>query len=241
MNDHIAKPINVQNMFTTMAQWIVPSNPDKEVLLTDNDESNLVSEDIGRLAGIDVAAGLSTCQGNQKLYRKLLIKFRDSMRDFKQQFQTAQASGDIEASTSCVHSLKGVAGNIGAIELYEVAQALELACNEGQLDEQIQPLLENVMSNLSIVLGSLETLEQESNVVSEKNMSLDTEKLQLLLSQLRELLEEDDADAADIVEEIEELPGISTSNMTLKRLLKAIDEYDFELAIKELDKLDTFS
>ena len=27
MNDHIAKPINVVDMFTTMAKWITPSTP----------------------------------------------------------------------------------------------------------------------------------------------------------------------------------------------------------------------
>jgi len=70
-------------------------------------------------------------------------------------------------------------------------------------------------------------------------MPLDTEKLQSLLSQLRELLEDDDADAADIVEEIEELPGISSHTIVLKRLLKAIDEYDFDLALEELDKIET--
>jgi len=160
------------------------------------------------------------------------------MSDFKAQFQTAQGREDTEASARCVHSLKGVAGNIGATELYEAAQALELACKDKQSQEQIQPLLDNTLSSLSLVLNSLETLEQESSTVSIEETSLDTEKLQLLLSQLRELLEDDDADAADIVEEIEELPGISTHTLTLKRLLKAIDEYDFELALEELDKFD---
>ena len=55
--------------------------------------------------------------------------------------------------------------------------------------------------------------------------------------QLRGLLEDDDADAADIVEEIEELPGITSHHINLKRLLKVIDEYDFEKALKELDTL----
>ncbi|MGL1933350.1 MAG: response regulator, partial [Desulfotalea sp.] len=27
MNDHIAKPINVEDMFQTMAKWITPSEP----------------------------------------------------------------------------------------------------------------------------------------------------------------------------------------------------------------------
>lgn len=60
------------------------------------------------------------------------------------------------------------------------------------------------------------------------------EKLNTLLSQLRELLEEDDPNASDMVENILALPGISSHKIILKRLVKAIDEYDFETALDQL-------
>jgi len=237
MNDHIAKPINVQNMFNTMANWIVPSNPDR-VIESDIIETYAEGE-FPVLPGIDTSRGLATCQGNQKLYRKLLSKFQDSMRDFKEQFQLAQDSKDSEAPARCVHSLKGVAGNIGATELYKAAQDLELACKQEQAEEHIKQLLQVVSTSLSELLDSLKTLElTDLSTETEQDEQLDTEKLKTLLLQLRELLEDDDADAADVVEEIEALPGISSHKLVLKRLLKAIDEYDFELALEELDSID---
>jgi len=238
MNDHIAKPINVQNMFNTMANWITPSNPERNVSVSGRDDNSIPGRDISELAGIDTIAGLATCQNNQKLYRKLLLKFLESERDFITQFEQAQNSEDTEAASRCAHSLKGVAGNIGANEVYEAAQALEQACKEQQLAEQIKLLLEKVEFSLSIVLNSLESLQQTSDSTSAQEIPLDTEKFNSLLAQLRELLEDDDADAADIVEEIEELPGITSHQISLKRLLKAIDEYDFEQALSELDKLE---
>jgi len=236
MNDHIAKPINVQNMFTTMAQWIVPSEPDRE--LSHHQLDNATDEtQLPELTGINMQQGLATCQNNQKLYRKLLIKFKDTQHDFTEQFQQAQDSDDKDSPARSAHSLKGVAGNIGAIAIQDAAQTLEQACKENQTDEQIAPLLEKVNANLSIVLNSLDGIEKTDKQQTTQDTLLDTDKFNSLLAQLRELLEEDDADAADIVEEIEALPGISSHQINLKQLLKAIDEYDFELAVKELDTL----
>jgi len=41
MNDHIAKPINIRDMFTSMANWITPSNPDRKVVASNFNEQNV--------------------------------------------------------------------------------------------------------------------------------------------------------------------------------------------------------
>ncbi|MCU7834077.1 MAG: response regulator [gamma proteobacterium symbiont of Taylorina sp.] len=250
MNDHIAKPIDINEMFNIMANWISPAHPDRAVSpshLDDFDNGNDNSK-LPKLNGIDTGEGLETCQGNEKLYRKLLIKFNHSFKDtesdfteqFKQAQETDKSNNNSEASTRCVHSLKGVAGNIGAKDLFKTAQELESACKENQSDEQIALLLNDVDKNLSVVLASLDALNNSTpeSAKETNNAALDTEQLSSLLAQLRELLEDDDPDAADIVEEIEDLPGISSHKIVLKLLLKAIDKYDFELALKELDKIN---
>ena len=55
---------------------------------------------------------------------------------------------------------------------------------------------------------------------------------------LRALLEDDDTDVTEVVEELEELPGIEAHTSVLKRLSKAIGGYNFEQTLEELDKLD---
>ncbi|MCU7834081.1 MAG: PAS domain S-box protein [gamma proteobacterium symbiont of Taylorina sp.] len=239
MNDHIAKPINVNNMFAIMAQWITPSDPDKEIITNHlDDDDNEDEVPLPELSGIDTTEGLATCQGNQKLYRKLLTKFKNTQSDFIQQFQQTRDSNDKEAPVRCAHSLKGVAGNIGAGDIYQAAQALESASKENQSAEQIDRLLDMLDNNLSIVFISLEALEHTTDKIPVQDEPLDTEKFNFLLRKLRELLEEDDPDATDVVEEIVELPGMSSHKTGLKCLLKAIDEYDFELALEELVKLE---
>ena len=70
--------------------------------------------------------------------------------------------------------------------------------------------------------------------------SPDKEKLGKLFCKLRELLEDDDPDATEVVEEIEEMPNINSREASLKGLLKAIDEYDFNLALEELNRVNKF-
>jgi two-component system sensor histidine kinase/response regulator len=161
MNDHIAKPINVHKMFTTMAKWITPSLPLEAAATADTEKAG-VEADIPVLPGIDTAAGLARCMGDRRLYRKILQMFRDNNADFSEQFRKAQASDDPQAATRCAHSLKGVAGTIGAQAVQKAAEALESGCREEAGQEQVDQLLDAVLSELSLALAGLQALKYTS-------------------------------------------------------------------------------
>ncbi len=159
MNDHIAKPINVKKMFNTMAKWIPPSLPLEASPLADTEEA-VVEMDIPVLPGIDTAAGLAFCLGDRRLYRKILQMFRDGNADFATQFHKAQASDDPRAAPRCAHSLYGLAGTIGAQAVQKAAEALESGCLEEAGKEQVNQLLDAVVSELSLALAGLQALEK---------------------------------------------------------------------------------
>jgi CheY-like chemotaxis protein len=76
MWDHIAKPLNVQAMFGTIAKWIKPANPTKLVEINTGEVlSSSGKFPLFNLKGIDVRAGLNTTMNNEGLYRRLLTKF----------------------------------------------------------------------------------------------------------------------------------------------------------------------
>ena len=236
MNDHIAKPINVQEMFAIMAKWITPAVPIK--LKPVDSEDNFSSGGLFELPGINVAAGLATCQNNQKLYQKLLLKFSQSEIDFGDRFREAQTAGDLQTATRYAHTLKGVAGNIGATGVQSAAQALESACNEAASAAQTGELLETVATNLALVLDGLQVFQQnEAQASLVEPETLDQEQFNMLLDKLQILLADDDTGATEVIEELETLPGIAVYAGILRRLAKAITAYDFELALEELDEL----
>jgi CheY-like chemotaxis protein len=143
MNDHIAKPINITEMFATLARWVHPA-------------SRVVPESpLGRLPGIDVGLGRSAMAGNDVLYRRVLGMFEDTQSNFATHFRAAAAVGDTAAARRLAHDLKAVAGTIGASAVQHAAEALETAYVAGAADSMVQELVDAVARELEPVIDGL--------------------------------------------------------------------------------------
>lgn len=136
MNDHIAKPINVQQMFDTMARWITPSHEIGTIAKASVTGLERDTSSDGRLCidGVDVDDGLARVQGNEALYLRLLKKMANMERDFVSRFQQTVADGDWDAARNLAHSLKGSAGNLSVSELQASCLALENEAKEGRCE-----------------------------------------------------------------------------------------------------------
>ena len=63
--------------------------------------------------------------GNPLLLDKLLIKFRDTYRDTRTTLGRLIEEQRIEEAHRLVHSIKGVAGNLGLIDIYRLSAQLD--------------------------------------------------------------------------------------------------------------------
>ncbi|MDH5546228.1 MAG: response regulator [Gammaproteobacteria bacterium] len=156
MNDHIGKPINVSEMFRTLARWIKPKQP---VAAATNTETQDESVKL-KLPGLDTETALGRLNHRMRLYLKLLTGFRDSYIDFEQKFFAAKQQGNFEEASRLAHSLKGLSGTIGADTLSTAARELELACKEHAPD--LDSYTDKVIRALNLVLGGLQSLERPS-------------------------------------------------------------------------------
>lgn len=239
MNDHIAKPINVDEMFKTLAKWVTPKHPllASKAILGQPENVEPVKSRL-ELPGIDTEAGLTISQGNHKLYLKLLNKFHTSQADFFERFSQARINeDDPQAAQRCAHSLRGVAGNIGANALMKVANDLEEACIEAIPDPDIDDILFKVCALLDQVLNSLASVSLTHERKAESGEPFDQENFFILLQNLKSLLLEDDTDAIEVIDELYQLPGIEQYSSILKKLAKAIESYDFEQGLEILSDL----
>jgi CheY-like chemotaxis protein/anti-sigma regulatory factor (Ser/Thr protein kinase) len=117
MNAHLSKPIDPDALFKCLARWGKPVGP-----ITPAEPFN----ELG-ISGIDAVLGLRLCAGNRTLYTMLLNKFLQSISGLPEQVGRALAKGYLDAALRAVHSLKGVAGNIGATQCSALSAELELA------------------------------------------------------------------------------------------------------------------
>ncbi len=236
MNSHIGKPINVREMFTTMARWITPANPAGPPAVTDTSTSEASNADsLPPLPGIDVDVGLTRIGGNAKSYRKLLMKFRSNQAAVPEQLARAIQGGDGELAIRLAHTLKGVAGNIGAQQLHTSAESMETALKDGD-GETALALLPDVTEKLERVMTSTAVLEEMTRE-SPNAKPVDLEALKPVLERLRALLEDDDTDATEVTDDL--LSRFSGSGLEsgLKEIEEAVGDFDFEAALERLETL----
>ena len=121
MNDHVPKPIDVEELYGALARWL-PDPPADGAPTADVVPG---AGDLPPLPGIDAAAGLHRAGGQEALYRRLLRLFERQLQRFLPELRAALDGGDYAAASSLVHSLKGAASTVGAHSIDLASQALE--------------------------------------------------------------------------------------------------------------------
>jgi len=252
MWDHIAKPLNVGEMFATIAKWIKPkvetatkkeaahasgTRVTAQKAIENTEHRTSVVPGLPELAGIDVKAGMATTMDNEKLYTRLLIKFRDSQGDFANLFAAARMDPDTSAAARAAHTLKGTAGNIGAKGVQTAAAALEHACLGSATPEEVDILLGKTLDALAPVIAGLQPVGAQASAQPAPVPGRDTATppaVQNALQRLTMLLKDSDADAGDAVDELMELAKGTPLASKLKRVALAVADFDFDAALAAL-------
>lgn len=225
MDDHIAKPIDVALLRATLARWLgdLPA------------QSVQVSE--GRLnpdAGIDHETALARLGGNQNLYARLLQRFRENQGDFVERLHASRQSGNRNALLLEVHTLRGLAGNIGADHLASLAGELEHCLRQSPDDDT---RIDALINRLELAHGGVIAALADVPLPAAAAPAADPQELAESLLTLRKLLATDDALAANHFEQLENALRQEGSQAAVDRLAKAIGAYDFEAALEQLDAL----
>ena len=306
MNDHIAKPINVAEMFNTIARWVIPSVPATGVtgpgslvpspsvsasellsasapawaprsepksgpapgpapgsaLESASEPTSLLASgpgpgpgpapvsardpaaEIPPLPGIDRRVGLASTMNNARLYAKLLLRFRDTQADFAAHFARARQDADTEAAMRCAHSLKGIAGSLGAKAVQEAAKELEAACRHHQPARLIDERLARTLAALELVIAGLRQLGANPSLATAprsgaeasgaESAPIDQARVTALLTRLRILLADSDSEAGDVLDELLDQVQGTPLQTVLARVEAAVADFDFDAALAAL-------
>ena len=237
MVDYIAKPLNVPQMFSTLQRWIHPVSV--AVAPVPAAVVQPVPADMAQLPGIDAQAGLATAMGQLQLYQRLLRKFLEGQADFGERFAVAWQAADVQAAARCAHTLKSVAGHVGAQAVQAAAQALETACHEGQPPEVVMLQRDRVLAELAPVLAGLRQWQGRTAAASPVAQPVDTGAHRVALDALHHALCQGDTDALEQVQGLLEQVASSPLAVPLQAIAQALADCDFDTALARLAPLRT--
>ena len=236
MNDHVAKPIDMAELYAVLLKWIKPG-PRKDPRPEPGPQSQPDPEaELPYLQGLDTEVGLARVAGNRKLYRSILVKFVQNQAGAAKEIQAALEQGQMELAERIAHTAKGVSGNIAAESLHRAAANLDNALKEGDLDRAAE-LLPVFALELKMVISSITVLQDSEQHPGKKETEFDSSQAESLLSELEKLLEDDNASASSPLEQLSSMLRDTAHATLLERLNQHVGGYEFEEALDALHEL----
>jgi two-component system sensor histidine kinase/response regulator len=178
MNDFLAKPIEVEELWTVLRRWIKPRKaatttapsaaappaPTPSAAAPSLASSPARARNAEALPldveGLDVEVGLRRVLGNVATYRSLLQRFVAGQAGAVDEIRLALANHDPARAERLAHTLKGLAGTIGAAGVQVLAKEVEASLREravpSVLHERLVPLsaaLDHLVSDLAARLS----------------------------------------------------------------------------------------
>jgi CheY-like chemotaxis protein len=233
MDDHIAKPINIKNMFMTMARWIDVSKKNRTKVAPKKAVHSIFAK---HLKVIDSQAALALLDGNLALYRKLLQSFPKSNKDSITSIRAALKDDKQGKAKRIAHTLKGLAGSLGAQNLAIAAQNLEIMIGN---NEPCKEQLKLVEEELKKVVSDIRRLPPEGDMEPQEvkiGLLLDKDEIKSRLHILQERVSLSDVESEEILEEIQR--GVDEQLFEKLELVRvALARYDFERSGQMLERL----
>jgi two-component system sensor histidine kinase/response regulator len=203
MNGHVAKPIDPDELFGQMLQWVParangPGGPALHPLPPTPAPAAPVQEALAHIDGLDAAAGLRRVLGKAAAYESLLRKFMAGQAGAVQDTRALLAAGQRGDAGRSMHTLKGTAGTIGAAPLARLAEAVEQAIADGAPPDALAALLGPVDDACQALLAALQAALPAEEAAAAPLVAIDEAEARELLARLDALLADDDSDAVEL-------------------------------------------
>lgn len=125
MTDHLTKPLEPNDVLAVLLK-LLPEEHLSKLYSCQHLQINTVNTKLpDEIDGIDRDTAMRRLAGNTGLYRSLLIQFASDYRQIIPLIGRHIQEGNVQDAAKLVHTLKGVAGNIGALELVQVSISLD--------------------------------------------------------------------------------------------------------------------
>jgi two-component system sensor histidine kinase/response regulator len=241
MSDFVAKPIEPDELFRVLKHWVAPRAIDAQIsppvsaeVAPSTASANAMAADAATdfplaIEGIDLAAGLRRMMGRKSRYLSFLADFVETQGGMAELIRQTVQAGDTNTAERMAHTVKGLAGQIGAQVLYTHAEALEAATRAKLPAASIERIRGEFAACLDKLCAAI--TQALPRPAATPATAVDPAQRGALLAQLAELLANDDAKADRLLSEHAELLATAFSTERFNAMRQATREFDFESAL----------
>jgi len=231
MNGHVSKPIDPSSLFEALEAFVAAAARGRAEPQREAAAAVAEADELPDVPGLNTAEGLQRVAGNKKLYRKLLRQFSTTEADATQRIAAALAANDRALAERLAHTVKGVAGNIGAATVQNAAAHLEKAIRGPAPEVEIELARSSLEQQLAPLIHGLKiALEGADGAPAEAG---DPEQVKAVVEQLSRYLTASDADAIDYFESAAPHLRILFGS-EFDHFASLIENYEFSEAYEEL-------
>jgi signal transduction histidine kinase/CheY-like chemotaxis protein/HAMP domain-containing protein len=201
MNDHVAKPIDPSALFDTVGRFYkAPASATSTEL--PRQSATPGAPGLPAVSGLDTRDGLARVGGNERLYLKLLRDFAEQQSRAVNQIGDALAASDVALAERLAHTLKGVAGNLGAKDVQVRAGVLERLIRDRAQARDVETARKHVASVLEPMTAALRAALRSGSrdTAASSPSAVDSGRARETGQRLRALLSDSDPGAGDFVD-----------------------------------------
>jgi signal transduction histidine kinase/CheY-like chemotaxis protein len=233
MNDHVGKPFELDHLVALLLEHTGHSAANQEALTSADDPAmEAAASPVLEPGELDVDAALKRMGGNTAIFITILQEFmRDAVRVPSQlalQLTNAQSAQAVRT----LHTLKGLAATVGALQLASVARDLETRAKAGiPSADQVEVVAQLQSSVDAAVLALTPVLQRLSPTpISHTGPEMTAEQLRTKLTVLLDLLKNSNMQAVDVFDQMRQGQGPRWDEL-LTPLGEEIARLDFAAAL----------
>jgi two-component system sensor histidine kinase/response regulator len=194
MNDHVSKPIDPELLYGTLGRFYPAPASAASAPRTPAPAPASSSDGLPEVDGLDTKDGLTRVAGNRVLYLKLLRQFAEQQAATPRQIAESLAADDRKLAERLAHTVKGVAGSLGARGIQQVAGDLEKAIASGARN----PDLSRFEASLGDFVRRLRTALPAEASPAAPASSMDSAQLRVFVREMTSHLNNFDPAAGDL-------------------------------------------
>jgi len=244
MNDHITKPIDPLLLYASICKY-TGRTPIKQELNSKAETANKSEQKIS-ITGLNTEAGLYRSGNSEKVYHKLLRSFSQKYNSLGSQIGVILDEDNTAELAALMHAFAGVAGNMGAEQLYErsvlLSQQLKSAAAENKPLSSLPVTndINNIIEDTNrLILAIEKTLPASVGTPDEKTKTNQSEEeVRDKITKLSALISENNPEAAVYATQI--LESFTFPDSVHRAILEAsqqLDQFEFEEALTRLSDI----